>query len=258
VSLRLLLVGHGRMGRQVEAVCGEFGMQVAGIVDRRSAEHPDAWPVADVAIDFSHAEAVPVNLPRLGARGLSIVLGTTGWQEQEARLRADADRFGIGVVAAPNFALGVNLFLALAERAGELLASHPGFGAWIHEHHHAAKRDAPSGTAVALGRALRSAGYAHRLDISSTRAGQVPGRHTLGFDAASETITLTHTARDRTGFARGALAAAAWVHGRRGWYGMKDVLGISQPTQHRSDDDAKIMDGMRNSARDAIHVARHG
>lgn len=227
MSIPLLLVGHGRMGRQVEALCGEFGMHVAGVIDRTSAGHPDRWPDADVAIDFSHAEAVPQNLPRLAARGVSLAVGTTGWQRHEAGLRAEAARHRIGVVAAPNFALGVNLFIALAEHAAELLGPHPGFGAWIHEQHHAAKRDAPSGTALALERALRTMGYTHRIDLASTRAGQIPGTHTLGFDAASETITLTHAARDRAAFARGALAAAAWVRERIGWYGIRDVLGIN-------------------------------
>jgi 4-hydroxy-tetrahydrodipicolinate reductase len=133
---------------------------------------------------------------------------------------------GIGAVAAPNFAIGVNLFLALVERAAELMGSTPAFGAYIHELHHAAKRDAPSGTALAVEAALRRSGYDRPIDVSSTRAGWIPGTHTVGFDAAAESITLTHTARDRTPFARGALEAARWVHGRRGWFTMADVLGV--------------------------------
>jgi 4-hydroxy-tetrahydrodipicolinate reductase len=107
------------------------------------------------------------------------------------------------------------------------MAPNPAFGAWIHELHHAAKRDAPSGTALAIDRALKARGYAHRVDVASTRAGSIPGTHTLGFDAPAETITLTHTARDRTAFARGALEAARWIQGRSGWYGMRDVLGVT-------------------------------
>jgi 4-hydroxy-tetrahydrodipicolinate reductase len=120
----------------------------------------------------------------------------------------------------------VNVFIALAERASELMAAREDFGAWIHEAHHAAKRDAPSGTALSLADALRARGYNRPVDMSSTRAGAIPGTHTIGFDAVSETITLTHTARDRSGFARGALQAARWVHGRSGWFNMRDVLGI--------------------------------
>jgi 4-hydroxy-tetrahydrodipicolinate reductase len=157
---------------------------------------------------------------------VNVVIGTTGWGAQEADVRRLAEETGIGVVAAPNFALGVNLFAALVERAAELFQSQAGFGAFIHEAHHAAKRDAPSGTALLLEAGLRARGYNRPIDISSTRAGSIPGTHTVGFDALGETITLTHTARDRSGFARGALEAARWVQGRRGWFTMREVLGF--------------------------------
>jgi 4-hydroxy-tetrahydrodipicolinate reductase len=224
--MRLLLLGYGRMGRIVDGLSAEYGMEVVGRVDPVHGESPETWPAADVAIDFSVASAVPGNVRRLGAQGISVVIGTTGWSAEEADVRRDAAASGIGVVAAANFALGVNLFLALTERVAELMAPHGEFGAWIHEAHHAAKRDAPSGTALSLEAALRTRGYDRPLDVSSTRAGAIPGTHTVGFDAASETITLTHTARDRSGFARGALQAARWVHGRRGWFSMRDVLGL--------------------------------
>lgn len=223
---RLLLIGHGRMGRLVESLAPDYGFAVAGTIGRAHAADFGAWPDADVAVDFSVAEAVPRTVRQLAPRGMPIVIGTTGWRAEEGAVREMAERHGIGVVAAPNFALGVNLFLALAERAGDLLASRPEFGAWIHEAHHAAKRDAPSGTALALRSVVEGAGYAHPIDVASTRAGAIPGTHTLGFDALSETITLTHTARDRSAFARGALEAARWVMGRRGWFGMRDVLGF--------------------------------
>ena len=223
----LLLVGHGRMGRLVEQLAGEFGMHVAGVVDRGNAGRPDAWPAADVAIDFSIGEAVPQTFTSLAERGTNVVIGTTGWQQHERRLRTDAEGAGIGVVAAPNFAIGVNLFVAMVEHAAELMASNPSFGAYIHELHHSAKRDAPSGTALALQAAMTARGYHLPVDVAATRAGWIPGTHTVGFDAPAETITLCHTARDRTGFARGALAAARWVRGKRGWFTMREVLGIA-------------------------------
>jgi len=222
----LLIVGRGRMGRLVEALSPDYGFQVAGTVDIDNAAQDDAWPQADIAVDFSLADAVPVNFPRLAARGMNIVIGATGWQAEEPKLRAEAEARGIGVVAAPNFAVGVNLFLALTERAAELWREQPAFGAWLHELHHAAKRDAPSGTALAIESAMRAHGYRHAIDVSSSRAGSIPGTHTVGFDAAAETITLTHTARDRAVFARGALHAAQWLQGKRGWFTMRDVLGI--------------------------------
>jgi 4-hydroxy-tetrahydrodipicolinate reductase len=223
-TVRLLIIGYGRMGKIVDGLSAEFGMTVAGRIDVDNVN--DDWPDADVAIDFSAADAVPANVRRLAGRGIDVVIGTTGWGAQEAEVRREAEARGIGVVSAPNFALGVNLFVALTERAAELMAAHPGFGGWIHESHHAAKRDAPSGTALLLEAAMRGRGYDRAIDVSCTRAGAIPGTHTIGFDAAGETITLTHTARDRSGFARGALEAARWVHGRKGWFTMRDVLGL--------------------------------
>lgn len=224
--MNLLIVGYGRMGKLVESLAPEFGFNVSGTVDVAEAAAPESWPQADVAIDFSVADAVPENVRRLADRRMNVVIGTTGWGASEAEVRRVAEDAGIGVVAAPNFALGVNLFVALAERAAELFGSQPAFGAWIHEAHHAAKRDAPSGTALLLEAALKGRAFNRPIDVSSTRAGSIPGTHTIGFDAAGETITLTHTARDRSGFARGALEAARWVHRRKGWFTMKDVLGI--------------------------------
>ena len=231
-SLRILLVGYGRMGRLVDSLSASYACDVAGRLDEVSnaagaALAPGAWPGVAVAVDFSHADAVVDNLPRLAALGISVVVGTTGWQAHEARLRAMAAAAGIGVVAAPNFSLGVALFQAVVEQAAQRFAGHGDYGAWIHELHHAAKRDAPSGTALALRGAMERAGYPHAIDMASSRAGSVPGTHTVGFDGPSETVTLTHTVRDRSTFAHGALTAARWVHGRHGWFGMRDVIGGS-------------------------------
>lgn len=222
---RLLIVGYGRMGQLVESLAPQYGFDVAGAIDSKRAASDD-WPPADVAIDFSIASAVPQTVKRLASSGTAMVIGTTGWQAEEDALKRAVEAAGVGIVAAPNFAIGVNVFLAAAERLAALMASQPSFGGWIHELHHAAKRDAPSGTALALERRVRDQGYGAALPIASTRAGSIPGTHVLGFDAPSETITLTHEARDRGAFARGALTAAAWVQGRRGWFTMRDVLGL--------------------------------
>jgi len=222
--MKLLLVGHGKMGRLVETLAAGEGFEVVGTVTSSNATGD--WPAADVAIDFSVAAAVPATVTRLARQRTSIVIGTTGWQENENAVRAAAEAAGIGVVAAPNFAIGVSVFLAVVDRIGALMAAQPSFGAWIHESHHAAKRDAPSGTALAMAQRLRRQGYTADVPIASTRAGSIPGTHTLGFDAASETITLTHQARDRAAFAKGALLAARWVMGRTGWFTMSDVLNL--------------------------------
>lgn len=219
--LRVLLVGHGRMGRLVEALAPDYGVEVVGAMTSGSST-PREWPEADVAIDFSTADAVVANAPVLARRGLSLVIGTTGWQAGESAVREAIAGLPVGVIAAPNFAIGVNLFLVAAEQAARLFAAR-GFTPWIHEAHHAAKKDAPSGTGVALQRLVEAAAGAG-VGIASTRAGHIPGTHTLGFDSPSEAITLTHEARDRTPFARGALEAAKWIHGRQGWYTMRDLI----------------------------------
>jgi 4-hydroxy-tetrahydrodipicolinate reductase len=226
-AIALLLVGHGRMGRLVESLAPSYDARIAGVIDEHSG--PDAITIGDfgavdAAIDFSVPDAVPVNLPQLAARGINVVIGTTGWHAHEPALRDVAARAGIGVLAAANFSLGMNLFELVVEEAARRFAPHADFGAWIHEAHHALKKDVPSGTALALKRAMERAGYARPIDVSSTRAGSIPGTHTVGFDAPSDTIELRHTVRDRAVFARGALIAARWLIGRRGWYSFKDVL----------------------------------
>lgn len=229
--MRLLIIGYGRMGKLVDQLSESYGFDVAGRLDidnNRGGVGVTADQVrdVDVAIDFSTADAVADNLPQLARHGVNLVVGTTGWQDQEAALRRAADDAGIGVVAAANFSLGVNLFLALTERAAELFEPRDEFGAWIHEIHHAAKVDAPSGTAFAMQAAMEQHGYTGTVDTASTRVGSAPGVHTVGFDGPAETIAITHTTRDRATFARGALEAARWLHGRRGWFSMRDVLGL--------------------------------
>jgi 4-hydroxy-tetrahydrodipicolinate reductase len=229
--MRILLVGHGKMGRLVGDLASEYGCEVAGVVDPVSPLHSGPiddprWAGVDAAIDFSTAEAAVANVPVLAERGVNVVLGTTGWQHHEPALRAAIERAGTGIVVAPNFSPGMVLFEALVARASALFAGQPDFGAYLHEAHHATKKDAPSGTALWLARAMEQAGYDRPVPVSSTRAGYIPGTHTVGFDGPSESITLVHTARDRRAFARGALAAAQWVRGKTGWFTMHDVLGL--------------------------------
>lgn len=229
--LRILLIGHGRMGRLVDSLAAEYG---CAIVERITGANRTALPsstrTADVAIDFSTADAFVANFDALAAARLNVVVGTTGWHEEEPAIRSRAAEANIGVVASANFSPGLNRFATVVHEAAKRFTG-SGFGAWIHEAHHAAKRDAPSGTALLLKRAMLNGGYSDSIDVSSTRAGAIPGTHTVGFDHASETVTLTHAVRDRSAFARGALLAAKWIHGRRGWYSMSDVLGIG-PTPH--------------------------
>jgi 4-hydroxy-tetrahydrodipicolinate reductase len=226
--MRLLLVGHGRMGQLVEALAGSYDAEVAAIITDtsgdRAIEQGEFGPL-DVAIDFSLPEAVPINFPQLAGRKLNVVIGTTGWQAGEPHLREIAARAGIGVLASANFAVGLHIFRRAVETAAATFATHAEYGAWIHEAHHAAKKDAPSGTALMLKSAMERAGYGRPIDVSSTRAGSAPGVHTVGFDGPSDSVSFTHEVRDRAVFARGALEAARWLKGRRGWFTMDDLLG---------------------------------
>lgn len=231
MSLRIALVGYGRMGKAIDAISDEHGCHVVERLDihnNRNGEGLESSSLndVDVAIEFSLPESVVSNVTKLAARGINVIIGTTGWEKDEPVLRRLVEENHIGVVHAANFSLGVNLFEAIVERSAQLFAQHEDFGAWIHEGHHAAKKDAPSGTALALKNSMQKIGYPREIDISSTRAGKLPGIHTVGYDGPFDTITLTHTARDRATFARGALEAARWVTNKQGWFTMRNVLGL--------------------------------
>ncbi len=218
--MKLLIVGYGKMGRLIDELGTAQGHTVVGRVDHDR----DEWAPADAAIDFSTADALLANFPRYVELRVPVVIGTTGWNQHVDQLRAEAAKARLGIVASANFSIGVNVFQLVAAEAARLMQAQEQYGAWIHEAHHATKRDAPSGTAILLRDALIQAGFDRPIDMSSTRAGTIPGTHTIGFDSSSDTIELTHTARDRRGFASGALLAARWIQGKVGWHSMQDVL----------------------------------
>ena len=229
--MRLIVVGNGRMGRLVIEHAPAYGFEIAGVLDLEAnpggaGATADRCRGVDVAVDFSTAEATLATAPRLARLGIPLVIGTTGWQAREDALRAAVEEAGVGAVVAANFSLGANVLAALVETAGRLLADAESWGAYVHEAHHAAKTDAPSGTALMLRRALERGGWPRSVDVSSTRAGWIPGVHAVGFDGKAETLELVHTVRDRATFAQGALEAARWVVGKKGWFGMRDVLGL--------------------------------
>jgi 4-hydroxy-tetrahydrodipicolinate reductase len=232
-TTRLLIVGHGRMGRLVESLASEYHCEIAGVLDEADNVNGGGLTDAiartvDVAIDFTTPAAVRHNFPRYAALKLNAVIGTTGWAADRDSIREVAAGAGIGVVVAANFSIGAVLFETIAADAARRIAARPEFGAYLHETHHDKKLDAPSGTALSIKAAMEGGGYARKIDVASSRVGFVPGIHTVGFDGPSETITLTHSVRDRGTFARGALLAARWVKGRHGWFSMRDVLGIEK------------------------------
>jgi 4-hydroxy-tetrahydrodipicolinate reductase len=233
---RVLLLGHGRMGTLVEQLAPEHNCHIAAIVTRHDklSEFIEALGPFDMAIDFSTPEALPTNLPALAEQGINVVIGTTGWQARQAEMRAVVERSGIAALAASNFSIGVHIFRKAVAQAAAGFAAYPTAGAWVHEAHHSAKTDAPSGTALTLKQAMVDAGYTRGIDVSSTRAGSIPGTHTVGFDSPAETVTLTHTVRNRAVFARGALDVARWLVGKRGWLTMDDYLASVDPNRRHA------------------------
>lgn len=227
---RALLFGHGRMGQLVEQHAPSHGVTIAGVLNRGATS--EAWAMwtaspADVVIDFATGDALVSHLDDLCRVAKTIVIGSTGWSAHAAQVHETLARHGVGAVVASNFSVGAHVLEAAAVAAARLLADADDYEAFLHEAHHSRKRDAPSGTAKSLLEALAAAGYTRPVDVAVTRAGHVPGTHSIGFDGPAETVTLTHTVRDRATFAHGALRAARWVQGRTGVFSMKDVLGIS-------------------------------
>jgi len=225
--LRLALIGHGRMGRLVERLAQENGQIIAAVFHADAPATADALAGADVAVDFSHAEAIPGTVAACAAAGVPLVTGTTGWHEAMPEVAAAAA--GGLVVYGANFSIGVHVFYWLTAQAAVLFAKAGGYAPFLEEQHHAAKKDAPSGTALALRRLVAASFPDEALKVAVTRAGHIPGTHRVGFDGIPDQVLLSHTARSREGFAQGALTAASWAaaayrDGRRGLVPFEDVM----------------------------------
>lgn len=227
--MNLAIIGYGKMGRLVEQLAAEYGFSVPLRLDIEDNANGagitrERFRGIDVAVDFSVPAAVLTDIERLASAGVNAVVGTTGWTEHMDRAKLAVKNGGIGLVWSPNFSIGVNVFLHLVSEAARRLAPYPEYGAWAWEIHHSAKKDAPSGTLLKLVEEMKKADPKRPVDVSSNRAGAHPGTHEVGFDSAADTITLRHTARSREGFARGALQAARWVAGKKGWFEFRDIL----------------------------------
>ncbi len=219
---RLAISGYGKMGKLIEKLAPEYGFTVAYIVDE--AEAGGKCEGLDVAVDFSIPSAVPANVEKFAALGVNMVVGTTGWHDSFDSVRTIAENYGVGLVWSPNFSIGVHVVKHLVAEAARLLADQPEYGAWAWEIHHATKKDCPSGTLLKLVEIMRRAGYERSIDAVGSRAGTHPGTHEIGFDSAADTITIRHTARNREGFARGALHAAKWIIGKTGMHEFSEAL----------------------------------
>jgi 4-hydroxy-tetrahydrodipicolinate reductase len=227
--MRIAIVGYGKMGRLLDDLAPGAGIEVGGRFD---AGQPLVAGDYRVAVDFTTPNAVVENVRRAAGLGVNLVVGTTGWYEQLEAVRAAVESSGIGMVYGANFSIGVNLFFQIARQAAGMLASRGEYDPYIIEMHHRHKKDAPSGTALKLAKLVGDA-YGRNtpvssvpvssVPVSSVRAGEIPGTHQLSFDSEADTITLTHTARSRKGFALGALEAAKWIEGRSGLYAFEEI-----------------------------------
>lgn len=225
--MRIALVGHGKMGRVVDELAAAQGVEVA---DRFTSRRPlragaaDRLAGVDALIDFSAPEAVEETVRAAADLGLPLVIGTTGWHDRLDRVRALADGAGLGVIHASNFSLGVNIFYRLVEQAARIFSALDGYDPFIHDWHHRFKKDSPSGTALEIRRRMALSYGDREVPITCRRAGYVPSEHAVGFDSAGDTVHLEHRARNRQGFADGALLAARWLPGRAGFYDFREVL----------------------------------
>ena len=225
---RLALVGYGKMGRMIEQLAPEYGFEVALKLDEyNNAEgeglNAENFRDVAVAIDFSIPSVVAGNAEKIAALGVNIVIGTTGWLDHIPRVQAAVERDKIGLVYGANFSVGVQAFYRVVAAAARALAQQNEYDCWAYEVHHKMKKDAPSGTLLRLLQVMKESGYERGIDVGTNRVGHQPGTHEIGFDSEADTIRLTHTARSRVGFARGALRAARWIIGKKGLYEFSSI-----------------------------------
>lgn len=226
--MKIALIGFGAMGKLIKSLAENKNHEIAVIIDESevnlSAEElSKKLKTVDAAIDFSTAEAVERNIRACLLAKIPLVQGTTGWNSQKDEIKSLVENANGAFVFGANFSVGVNLFYRITDFAAELFAKFDDYGVFIEERHHKRKKDAPSGTALKL-KDVVSQHITKDFSVAATRAGNLPGTHIVGFDGNADTIELTHTARSREGFASGAILAAEWIVGKKGFYEFTEVM----------------------------------
>ena len=230
--MKIALFGYGKMGRLVEKEAEAQGHQISVIFSRRS-DAPRNLAEADLAIDFSVGSSTLDNLSLCLSHGKPMVIGTTGWENQLGKVQELVLKAQGSCLHAPNFSIGFYLYQQIVNYAAALFQPFEAYDVCGIEAHHKEKLDSPSGTAKLLtGDLLHHMPRLQNFKFSSIRCGHMPGTHTIQFDSPADTITLAHQARNREGFAQGALAAAGWLLKRKGFFSledmMKDILGTGK------------------------------
>ena len=226
--MKIGIIGYGAMGRMVGDLAARHGHDIVLKIDLEDAgrtidDLANVLRACEVAIDFSIADAVPKNAEACAHAQVALVVGTTGWQSEIDQVRQVIEKNNAALIYGANFSVGVQIFYRVAARAAELFRNVETYDAFIEEAHHKRKRDAPSGTALQLEKIVTQK-LDRAVPVSSTRAGYIPGTHRVGFDSAADQIRITHEARSREGFAAGALMAAEWIAGRKGFYEFSEVF----------------------------------
>jgi 4-hydroxy-tetrahydrodipicolinate reductase len=226
--MKIALIGYGAMGKLIRTLAENKNHEIAVVIDESDAELSveelaEKLKVAEVAIDFSTAEAVKRNSQACLLANIALVEGTTGWNAEKDAIKSLVEQANGAFVFGANFSVSVNLFYRITDFASELFAKFDDYEAFIEERHHSRKKDAPSGTALKL-QDIVAKNITKDFSVASTRAGNIPGTHIVGFDGTADTVELIHTARSREGFASGAILAAEWIVGRKGFYEFTDMM----------------------------------
>ena len=235
--MQIALLGYGKMGKAIEAVAKERNHNVAAIIDCEDdwMKKIDTLRNCDVAIDFSTPSTAVDNIMKCFNINVPIVVGTTGWYDQLESVIHDCQQQEATLFVASNFSIGVNILFDINRRLAQLMNRYPEYNVQITETHHIHKLDAPSGTAISLANGIienldskdswkLNATSSNELNIVAHRIGEVPGIHQVTYDSDIDTISISHEAKSRKGFALGAVLAAEFVNGKKGYFTMQDLL----------------------------------
>lgn len=226
--MKIALLGYGKMGKLIDALAVAAGHEVV-LRYSGSGDHtltPEMLTDADVAIEFSVPAAAPGNIETCLRARVPVVCGTTGWLQELERIKSAIPAYGGALVYASNFSVGVNVFFAVNRYLAKIMSAHPEYAIALEEIHHTEKRDAPSGTAISLAADITIQTGNRDIPIASRREPGVTGTHHVSYSHPIDTLTISHVAHNREGFARGALMAAQWVVGKQGFFDMSDVLHL--------------------------------